>query len=176
MKIIGADFEVRDIPLDELIDPHDLYSFTFEGYRDTVNTIPRGNSRPLKTIKTTDLRALQYSIRKYGLLNPPVVVELTGEMLEEYQKRIKFGAKWMDKETAGYEWMIEKLKRKYAIVDGQRRYFALMKLIHNTDEVAIRCLVYPYTTFTQMKRHSVEDNKFSVRPETVYLDVADREI
>jgi len=43
--------------------------------------------------------------------------------------------------------MMEKLRRKYAIVDGQRRYFALMKLIHNRDEVAVRCLVYPYKTF-----------------------------
>jgi hypothetical protein len=40
--------------------------------------------------------------------------------------------------------------------------------------VLIPCLVYYYKTFKDMQRHSIEDNKFSVKPSNDYLDSAER--
>jgi hypothetical protein len=42
------------------------------------------------------------------------------------------------------------------------------------NHVLVPCLVYPYTTFLQMMRHSVEDKRFSVRPSGDDLKVVEK--
>jgi hypothetical protein len=68
------------------------------------------NSRAPKTIKLTDLDDLKHSIGQFGLLKPFEVAELP-ERLDFF-----YG------------------KGKYVIIDGQRRYFALRKLLRLPTE------------------------------------------
>jgi len=42
------------------------------------------------------------------------------------------------------------------------------------DYVLVPCLVYPYTTFLQMVRHSIEDKRFSVKPSKEDLEAAEK--
>ena len=163
------------IPFSELINPFELLEFK-EYSKETVDSINCVNSRPLKTIKTTELKALENSIQTYGLLNPLSVM---------------------------------KCDKGYVLIDGQRRYFALQKIImrdfveychakgitmvneytgsytgdygeyvsfkkKTLGKMLIPCIVYGYTTLDEGMRHSVEDNKFGVRPSTIYLDYAER--
>ena len=159
------------IPFSELIDPFELLGYK-QYTKETVDSINAVNSRPLLTIKTTELKALINSIETFGLLNPLSVI---------------------------------KFEKGYGLIDGQRRYFALRKILWrqieeyrqangickvddftgSTEEyevwkkimlakVLIPCIVYGYTTLDEGMRHSIEDNKFSVRPSTIYLDYAER--
>lgn len=163
---LGKKMRLKYIPFSELINPWHLCFDSNVKYgahacsyaSDTIGSIAKCNSRALKTIKRDDLEALKQSIRKYGLLKP-FEVACMGE-------------------------------RKYAIIDGQRRYFAIRELLHIgltereggglaspeeiLDYVLIPCLVYDYTEFKDMQRHSIEDNKFSVRPKRDYLETAER--
>jgi len=129
----------------------------------TMGSIAMCNSRALLTIKRDDLEALKQSIRKYGLLNPFVVALLPKKPIIDFMSQ----------------------EQKYAIIDGQRRYIAINEWIkricmNDREEnevrkhVLIPCLVYPYKHFKEMQRHSIEDNKFGVRPKTEYLDTAER--
>jgi len=166
---LGKPVKLKYIPFSELIDPHKLQPpipevITKGKGRGSIDSIPFSNSRALNTIKVQDIQALISSIKAYGLLNPFSVVDITKEG---------------DWKIDGIETK-EFAEGKYAIVDGQRRFLALRKIIQESKYskslhlVLIPCLVYPYTSFKEMTRHSVEDNKFSIRPDNLYLDVAER--
>jgi len=43
-----------------------------------------------------------------------------------------------------------------------------------SNGLLIPCIVYDYESFEECRRHSIEDNKFSVRPAIEYLDYAER--
>jgi hypothetical protein len=190
---LGKKMKLRYIPLSELINPFDLcYDGNAKYYgkqgKSYIRTISIVNSRSLKSMKDTDLEALKESIRTYGLLNPLVVAELS----EEQRKKLNAD------------------NGKYAIIDGQRRFFAIEylcglpmrlplrvwpekpskdsivdpRLIEEwrqaeedwevASRVLVPCLVYDYTDIDEMRRHSIEDNKFSVKPAPVFLDAAER--
>lgn len=153
--IIGPEFEVKDIRFHDLTNP--VYGFSKD---ETWESQYDWNVRPIKTIKTTQQRTLIYSIDKYGLLNPLIVSLCT----RDYH-RIQEGE--------------EVRHPKYWIIDGHRRYLAIRELIGDlirdeSKEFYIRCLVYPYSEVKDMMRHSIEDNRFSVKPSGHYLDLAER--
>ena len=184
---LGKSFELKYIPFSELAIPwnvrvdsnhHESNGAAAKQKRvSTYGTGPK-RSKASKTLKRTDLDALMHSIAQFGLLKPLEVAELP--------ERVDFF-------YGG--------KGKYAVIDGQRRYFALRELLRlpsedeekdrkeglrtnsghdpieraelqaqeQFDQLSIRnhvlvpCLVYPYTTFLQMMRHSVEDKRFTAR-------------
>jgi ParB-like chromosome segregation protein Spo0J len=157
------------------------------------------NSRPLNNIKSDRLEALEYSIEKYGLLNPLCVAPIP---------------KNLEAPNVTHRYHI--LEYKYYssgacfIIDGQRRYLAIKNMLQlrnpceienevderhqgeictdasmtawakeklketKEDKVLIPCLIYNYGTTKQMLRHSLEDNYFSIKPESRYLDMAER--
>ena len=184
---LGKNFELRYIPFSELAIPWNVSFDSSQPRRDdagakqlrvsTYGAAPR-RSKASKTLKREDLDALMHSIAQFGLLKPLEVAELP--------ERVDFF-------YGG--------KGKYAVIDGQRRYFALRELLRlpsedeekekkdglrtnsghdpiekaelqaqeQFDQLSIRnhvlvpCLIYPYTTFLQMMRHSVEDKRFTAR-------------
>lgn len=195
---LGKNFELKYIPFSELaipwnvsIDSNQHGGHGAGGKQPRVSTYkadPR-RSKASKTLKREDLDALMHSIAQFGLLKPFEVAELP--------ERVDFF-------YGG--------KGKYAVIDGQRRYFALRELLRlpsedeekerkealrtnsgydpiekaelqaqeQFDQLSIRshvlvpCLVYPYTTFLQMMRHSVEDKRFKMRPSGDDLKVVEK--
>ena len=192
VKKYGIPIELKWIPFKELVNPERLcFDYYPTSHSKALETRSFVNSRPLSTIKSTTLEALRLSIEKYGLLNPLKVVPLEGKLKEQIDFLI-------DPNIEIYDW------EKYVIIDGQRRYFAIRKIIcppkwviayqlrqqGMTDPqekqielariqyykgVEVLCEVYPYYSINLCVRHSVEDNKFSVRPSREYLDSAERE-
>ena len=195
---MGKNFELRYIPFSELAIPWNVSVDSNQHGRNgagakqmrvsTYGTGPR-RSKASKTLKREDLDALMHSIAQFGLLKPFEVAELP--------ERVDFF-------YGG--------KGKYAVIDGQRRYFALRELLRlpseeeekerkedlrtnsghdpiekvelqaqeQFDQLSIRnhvlvpCLVYPYTTFLQMMRHSVEDKRFTARLSSDDLKVIEK--
>jgi len=185
---LGKNFELKYIPFSELAIPWNVNFDSNQPKRDdagskqlrvsTYGTGPK-RSKASKTLKREDLDALMRSIAQFGLLKPFEVAELPERVDFFYGGR-----------------------GRYAVIDGQRRYFALRELLRlpsedeekeqkedlrtnsgydpiekaelqaqdQFDQLSIRnhvlvpCLVYPYTTFLQMMRHSVEDRRFCMRP------------
>jgi hypothetical protein len=142
----------------------------------------------LKALKQEDLEGLKRSIGQFGLLKPFEVAALPEEL------GFFFG------------------KGKYAIMDGQRRYFAMRELLrlpteqderrrHGSlrthtgnphlakaeaqaqehlgklsvrDYVLVPCLVYPYKTYLQMVRHSIEGNRVSAGAAKVFREIVEQ--
>lgn len=194
---LGKTMELQYIPFIQLINPWRL-SYAWEGECSSVTSIPLCNSRALKTIKNSDIDALILSIRQFGLLNPLTVWKIPEEKTNELSKRY-----WRGKFEIP----------KYAIIDGQRRYFAIKRMFRFKDfeeierdsergrmptviilttekmkkkkekqlevpvleeYILIPCVVYNYESLGECMRHSIEDNKFSVRPSQIYLECAER--
>jgi hypothetical protein len=191
---LGKKMELEYIPFSQLVIPWEVATdsdVTHDNKHPSVfesGANPHGNFKPLKTMKRNDLDAVKYSIARFGLLKPFEVAELPEEL------DFFFG------------------KGKYAIIDGQRRYFAIRELLrlpkrgeeigqknllqtHSEydqirkaetqaqeqiaklsilDYVLIPCLVYPYQTYLQMMRHSVEGNKYGVKPSRDYTEIAEK--
>jgi len=192
---LGKKIELRYIPFSELvitwevcIGSQELHSeHDIREIRPTTYETP-DSLKKLKTLKRENLEALKSSIVKFGLLEPFEVAELP-EQLDFF-----FG------------------KGKFAIIDGQRRYFALRELLRLPSEnderkqrdslqtdsgqehiekaemqaqehfenlsvrdyVLIPCLVYPYKTYLQMLRHSIEGKRLSAKPSKEYLEIVEK--
>jgi hypothetical protein len=195
---LGKTIELKYIPFVELAIPWNVCVEAVNPGREGCiakesSTCPNGKmtakgSKVPKTIKSSDLDALKYSIGQFGLLKPFEVAELP-ERLDFF-----YG------------------NGKYVIIDGQRRYFAIREMLrlptehdemkqkdslrtnsgHDQinkgevqaqkqfdklnirDYVLIPCLVYPYTTFLQMVRHIIEDKRFSVKPSKDDFELAEK--
>jgi hypothetical protein len=142
----------------------------------------------LKALKQQGLDGLKRSIGRFGLLKPLEVAALPEEL------SFFFG------------------KGKYAVMDGQRRYFAMRELLrlpteqderreHGSlrthtdnphlakaeiqaqehlkrlsirDYVLVPCLVYPYTTYLQMMRHSIEGNSVSANASKIFREIVEQ--
>jgi uncharacterized protein YutE (UPF0331/DUF86 family) len=166
---LGKKMELEYIPFSQLVIPWEVATdsdVTHDNKHPSVfesGANPHGNFKPLKTMKRNDLDAVKYSIARFGLLKPFEVAELPEEL------DFFFG------------------KGKYAIIDGQRRYFAIRELLRlpkRGEEIGQKNLlqthseydqiVYPYQTYLQMMRHSVEGNKYGVKPSRDYTEIAEK--
>jgi ParB-like chromosome segregation protein Spo0J len=195
---LGKNFELKYIPFSELaipwnvrVDSNQHRSHGAGGKQPRVSTYGAGprRSKASKTLKREELDALKHSIAQFGLLRPFEVAELP--------ERVDFF-------YGG--------KGRYAVIDGQKRYFALRELLRlpsedeekeqkeglrtnsghdpieraelqaqeQFDQLSIRnhvlipCLLYPYTTFLQMMRHSVEEKRFTARLSSDDLKVVEK--
>lgn len=118
---LGKEIQLQHIPFSELVIPWEAcINSNTETKKDSSNTKSPGtfahgtitpdSARAIKATKQGDLEALKASIGQFGLLKPFEVAELP-EQLEFF-----FG------------------KGKYAIIDGQRRYFAIRELLRLPTE------------------------------------------
>jgi len=190
------------IPFIKLINPYVLANNAWSS--SSIDSIPLCNSRALKTIRSDDIKALSLSIKQFGLLNPLLVWKIPKEEIENIKNSESFSFRG--------KFRID----EYAIIDGQRRYFAIQKMfglrtaneIENAshrvrtgaitfvlgengkmkeknkpktiivpileEHILIPCIVYDYKHLSECIRHSIEDNKFSVRPSQIYLECAER--
>jgi len=198
---LGKPIKLKYVRFSQLISPSKIcltHEFGDIGYdvtkQETSRTISICNSRPLRTIKRDTLESLKLSIMRFGLLNPLSITEISNEKLLEKINRLSE----IDREI-------------YAILDGQRRYFAIKELLTNykwsyhqeyddyrnvqlmrdwskyNDKtidsimkfdlrryILVPCLIYPFESWEECMRYSIEDNKFSVRPSTENLEIAER--
>ena len=138
-----------------------------------------GRSRGSKTLKRAELDALKHSIAQFGLLKPFEVAELPervdffyggkGKYVVIDGQRRYFAVRELLRLPSEDE---EKKQRDGLRTDSghERIEKGETQAQERFDELSIRdyvlvpCLVYPYTTFLQMFRHSVEDKRFSVKP------------
>jgi len=195
---LGKNIELKYIPFSELaipwqvcldfIEPRHDGCDTRQSSASTHGTIAPKSSIAPKTMKRDDLDALKHSIGQFGLLKPFEVAELPERLDFFYGKgkyividgqRRYFAIRELlrlpteqDETTqrnslrtlSGYE-QIEK-----AEIQAQEQFDKLSI----RDYVLIPCLVYPYKTFLQMVRHSIEDKKFGVKPSKDDLKLAEK--
>jgi len=168
---LGKEMKLEHIPFSKLLDPEMAIkdAYVSSKKRNVVDSIPLPNSRALDALRTPSDRLLWSSINSFGLLKPLEVAKITDEMYEELGIMVK-----------AYP------RVEYVILDGQRRYMALQKFkkLRNhlkcpegdclEDRVILPCLVYEYKTMGECRRHSIEDNKFSIRPHSRFLDASER--
>jgi len=194
---LGKNTELKYIPFSELAIPWNVSIDSIQPKQDSSNTTPSGvpihgtittkSSKALKTMKRRDLDALKHSIGQYGLLKPFEVAELPDrldyfyggkgkylvidgqrryfairELLRLPTERNEKTQKDSLRTNSGQD-QIDK-----AETQAQQRFDKLSI----RDYVLIPCLVYPYTTFLQMVRHSIEDKRFSVKPSKDDVELA----
>jgi len=195
---LGKSMELKYIPFSELAIPWDVSVASVEP-RDndceakqlgvpTHGRMAAKSSRASKTMKRDDLDALKISIGQFGLLKPFEVAELPERVDFFYGKgkyvvidgqRRYFAIREMlslpteqDERTqkeslrtdSGYD-QIEK-----AEIQAQEQ----LDRLSIRDYVLVPCLVYPYKTFLQMVRHSVEGKRFGVKPSKADLELAEK--
>ena len=195
---LGKNMELKHIPFSELAIPWEVCIDSVKPIHEgcnieqlgvsTYGTTATKSSRASKTMKRDDLDALKQSIGQFGLLKPFEVAELPERLNFFYGKgkyvvidgqRRYFAIRELlrlptehDERTekdslrtnSGYD-QIEK-----AEIQAQEQFDKLSI----RDYVLIPCLVYPYKTFLQMMRHSVEGKKLSVKPSKDDLKLAEK--
>jgi hypothetical protein len=185
---LGKSVELRYIPFSELAIPWNIR--VDSGQRGRNDAGPRQlristygaearRSKASKNMRHEDIDSLKHSIAQFGLLKPFEVAELPERVDFFYGGKSKYVVidgqrryfalsellrlpsedeerKQKDRlrTNSGYE-PIEK-----AELQAQEQFDRLS--IRNY--VLVPCLVYPYTTFLQMARHTAEDKRFSMKP------------
>jgi hypothetical protein len=195
---LGKNIELKYIPFSELAIP---WNVCFEAVNPGREGCTAKESRPFpygtktakgakapKTIKRDDLAALQHSIGQFGLLKPFEVAELP-ERLDFFYGKGKYvvidGQRryFAIRELLRLPTEHDEIKQKESLrtdsrhdqvnkgeVQAQEQFDRLSI----RDFVLIPCLVYPYTTFLQMVRHSIESKRFSVKPSKDDLELAEK--
>jgi len=146
------------------------------------------SSKAPKTIKLSDLDALKYSIGQFGLLKPFEVAELperldffygNGKYVIIDGQRRYFAIREMLKLPTEHDEMKEKDSLRTnsghdQINNGEVQAQEQFDRLNIRSYVLIPCLVYPYTTFLQMVRHTIEDKRFSVKPSKDNFELAEK--
>ena len=196
---LGKNIELKYVPFSELAIPWNISIDSIKPKQDSSNTTPSGvpihgtittkSSKTSKTSKRRDLEALKHSIGQYGLLKPFEVAELPERLDYFYGEKTKYlvidgqrryfairellrlptqrsekARKDSLRTNSGHD-QIEK-----AEAQAQEKFDELSI----QDYVLIPCLVYPYKTFLQMLRHSIEDKKFSEKPSKDDVESAEK--
>jgi hypothetical protein len=191
---LGKKMELKYIPFSELAIPWEVFTnpyITRDNKHSQVlasGAKTQRNFKPLKTMKRNDLDAVKYSIARFGLLKPFEVAELPEELDFFFGKakyviidgqrryfairellRLPKGRKEIEQKNllrthSGYNQM-EKAETQ------AQEQIAKLSI---RDYVLIPCLVYPYQTYLQMVRHSVEGNKYGIKPSRDYLEITEK--
>ncbi|MBE0512911.1 ParB N-terminal domain-containing protein [Candidatus Bathyarchaeota archaeon] len=195
---LGKNMELKYIPFSELAIPWKVCIDSIKPRHDgcdtkqsgvsTYGTIAVKNSRASKAMKRDDLDALKHSIGQFGLLKPFEVAELPERLDFFYGKgkyvvidgqRRYFAIRELLRLPTEHDERTQKDSlRKNSGYDQIEK--AEMQAQEQFDKLSIRdyvlipCLVYPYKTFLQMVRHSIEDKKFSVKPSKDDLKLAEK--
>ncbi len=195
---LGKNVELKYIPFSELAIPWNirLDSNQPEGedasskqLRVSTYKAAARRSRALKTLKREDIDALRHSIAQFGLLKPFEVALLPERVDFFYGGKSKYVV--IDGQRRYFA--LRELLRLPSEDDERKRrdelrtnsgYDPLDKAELQAQEqfdqlsignyVLIPCLVYPYTTFLQMLRHSTEDKRNSVKRSGEDLKVVEK--
>jgi len=148
-----------------------------------------GRSRGSRTLKRADLDALMHSIAQFGLLKPFEVAELPERVDFFYGGKGKYvvidGQRryFAVRELLRLPTEDEERERRDSLRTNSK-YERIEKVemqaqeqfdrLSIRDHVLVPCLVYPYTTFLQMARHSVEDKRFSLKPSREDLELVEK--
>jgi hypothetical protein len=194
---LGKNVELRYIRFSELAIPWNVnIDSAKRNHGDSVTKsrvstygTPDGRSRAPKTQKRADLDALKHSIAQFGMLKPFEVAELPERVDFFYGGKGKYvvidGQRryFAVRELLRLPSEDEERKQRDSLrtSSGHERIDKVeMQAQDQFDRLSIRdyvlvpCLVYPYTTFLQMFRHSVEDKRFSVKPSKEDLDLVEK--
>lgn len=195
---LGKSFELRYISFSELAIPWNVSVDSNQPGRDdagakqlrvsTYGAAAR-RSKASKTLKREDLDALKRSIAQFGLLKPFEVAELPERVDFFYGGKGKYVV--IDGQRRYFA--LRELLRLPSEDDERKQKDGLrtnsghdpiekaeLQAQEQFDQLSIRnhvlvpCLVYPYTTFLQMMRHSVEDKRFSVKPSSDDLKIVEK--
>ena len=185
---LGKKIELRNIPYSELAIPWNIcIDTTTSGKQNqhTRSSIPYNfiesnskNAKASKIFKSSELKHLKYSIPKYGLLKPFEVAEMYEKLgffygkgkylIIDGQRRYFALRELLKLPTEGNE---EKIKDKLwsdnnneIVAKGEIQDQEFFSNIDIRDHILIPCIVYPYKTFLQMARHSLEGKRFSEKP------------
>jgi len=186
---LGKSVELRYIPFSELAVPWNVCLSSSKPRQDgdeikqpsvrTYRAVGGKVSKASKTLKRGDLDALKRSIGQFGLLRPFEVAELPErldffyggkgkyiiidgqrryfairELLRLPSENDEIRQKDSLRSNSGLD-QVEKVE-----AEAQEQFDRLSV----RDFVLVPCLVYPYTTFLQMVRHSNENKRFNVKP------------
>ncbi len=196
---LGKRMELQYIPFSELIIPWDICVES-----DAERADPAGGGTPhagplhysmtpdslktLKRLKQDDLDDLKKSMGQFGLLKPFEVAELP-EQLDFF-----FGkGKYVIIDGQRRYFALRELLRLPSELDERRRKDSLWTRPENghiekaeaqarehlarlsiRDYVLVPCLVYPYTTYLQMVRHSTEGHGVNEKPSKIFLEIVDK--
>jgi ParB-like chromosome segregation protein Spo0J len=140
-------------------------------------------------LRRADLDALKHSIAQFGLLKPFEVAELPERVDFFYggkgkyvvidgQRRYFAVRELLRLPTEDEE---RKERDNLRTNSGHERVNKVeMQAQDQFDRLSIRdyvlvpCLVYPYTTFLQMVRHTIEDKRFSLKPSKEDLELVEK--
>jgi len=140
-----------------------------------------------KAIRISDLDALKCSIGQFGLLKPFEVARLpervdffygNGKYVIIDGQRRYFAIRDMLKLPTEHDEIKQKgglrtNSEHEQISIGEEQAQEQFGALNISNYVLIPCLVYPYTTFLQMVRHSIEDKRFSVKPPKDNFELAE---
>jgi hypothetical protein len=195
---LGKNVKLKYIPFSELAIPWNVCIEAVNPGRNgctakETNTFHNGKifgelRKAPKTLKLGDLDALKQSIGKFGLLKPFEVAELPERLDFFYGKgkyviidgqRRYFALKELLRLPTEYDEMqlrdsLRTNSTDEQIVKGEMEAQDRFDRLSVRSYVLIPCLVYPYTTFLQMVRHSIESKRFSVKPSKEDLEVAEK--
>jgi hypothetical protein len=185
---LGKNVELKYVPFSELAVPWNMSIESAAPNHDNhhsqqigVTTFTGTKTKKPKTsttLKREDLEALTQSIAQYGLLKPFEVAEMPerldffyggkGKYLIIDGQRRYFAIRDLLKLPTEQDEKTEKSNLQtnsgYSQIDtveaqAQQQFDQL----NIKDYVLIPCLIYPYTTFLQMMRHTTEDKKSNSR-------------
>jgi len=195
---LGKNIELKYIPFSELAIPWNVCidsakptQYDSEIKQPGVHTLgtTTNNSKPSKTIKHRDIDDLRQSIAQYGLLRPFEVTELPerldffyagkGKYLVIDGQRRYFAIKELLRLPSehGEKTQKDNLRTNSGhdqIDKAEAQAQEQFNKLSIRDYVLIPCLVYPYNTFLQSVRHSIEDKRFSTKPSRGDLKLADK--
>jgi len=196
---LGKNIQLKYIPFSELAIPWNVCtdltkpahdgSDTKQSGVSTRGTITTKSSKALKTMKRRDLDALKHSIGQYGLLKPFEVAELPerldyfyggkGKYLVIDGQRRYFAIREMlrlptERNERTQKDSLRTNSGQDQIEKAETQAQEQFDKLSIRDYVLIPCLVYPYTTFLQMMRHSIEDKRFSMKPSKDDVELAEK--
>ena len=185
---LGKNIELRYIPFSELAIPWNVCIDSTQPkgndngpkqLRVSTYGAAARRSRASRTLKREDIDALKHSIAQFGLLKPFEVAELPervdffyggkGKYVVMDGQRRYFALRELlrlpseDEERKQRDSLRTNSGRE-RIEKGEIQAQEQFDRLSIRDYVLVPCLVYPYTSFLQMVRHSVEDKRFSVKP------------
>lgn len=197
---LGKNVELKHLPFSELAVPWnmsiDSVSPNHDNHRSqqigvTTFSEPRNKkSKASTTLKREDLEALINSIAQYGLLKPFEVAEMPqrldffyggkGKYLILDGQRRYFAIRELLKLPTEQDEKAQKdhlrtSTRQIFVENAETQAQEQFDKLSIRDYVLVPCLVYPYTTFLQMMRHSTEDKRLSgVKPSKQDTEKADK--
>ncbi len=195
---LGKNFELKYIPFAELaipwnvcveaVDPGREGRAARESNGSVYGKMLSGASKVAKTIKADELDDLKYSIGQFGLLKPFEVAELpqrldffygNGKYVIIDGQRRYFAIREMLKLPTEYDEMKKKTDLQTnsghdQIYSGEIQAQEQFERLNIRNYVLIPCLVYPYTNFLQMVRHTIEEKRFSGRASKDNLELVDK--